>query len=248
MPLGAMLGLSSPGPAVSTCIWRVPKSCVAIWNRPPSRRTNAKPLPSGNGRARNVVRPVERHPLDGTAAKIQPVDLRTAAAVRREQQRLAVGREMRFGVDARRRHHPLHVAAVGVHQEELRPALLGERDREPAAIGRPRRRTVAAAEVGHRLPSARGQVLHVDDRLPAFERHVGDARAVGRPARRQQRLVRRHDRLRIGAVGIGDQQLVARSRLGDIGDARREHPGVAGQLLVDHVGDLVRRGAELRAA
>src|SRR5206468_8469346 len=37
----------------------------------------------------NVVAAIERHALDGAAADIEPVDLRAAAAVRREQDRLA---------------------------------------------------------------------------------------------------------------------------------------------------------------
>ena len=70
--------------------------------------------------------------------------------------------------------------------------------------------------------------------------------AVGRPARREQRLVAGDDLLRVVAVGVGDQQGVARALLGDVGDARGEHAGIAGQRLVDHVGDAVRGGAELR--
>ncbi len=41
-------------------------------------------------------------------------------------------------------------------------------------------------------------------------------------------------------------QLEAVALLRDVGDARREHAGVAGELFVDDVGDPVRGGAELR--
>ena len=140
----------------------------------------------------------------------------------------------------------MHVAAVRVHQVNLRPAVLRQRDGEPAAVGRPRRRRVAAAEIRHRAPLAGIERLHVNDRLLVFERDVREARAVRRPARRKQRLVGRDDRLRIVAVGVGDQQLIARALLGDVGDAGGEDAAIAGELLVDDVGDLVRRDAELR--
>src|SRR5205823_8384962 len=47
-------------------------------------------------------------------------------------------------------------------------------------------------------------------------------------------------------VGFGDQKLVTRSLPGDVGDAGAENAGVAGQLLVDDVGDLVRSRTKLR--
>ena len=195
---------------------------------------------------RHVVAAVERHALDDARGDRQPVDLRRAAAIRREQQRPAVRRERGLGVDARRVEQPLHAGAVGVDQEDLRAAVLGERHREPAAVRRPRGRAVAAAEIGEHLPLPGRHRLHVDDRLLVLHRHVGDPRAVGRPRGRQQRLVRADDRLRIAAVGIGDDQLEAVALLRDVRDARREHAGVAGELLVDDVGDPVRGGAELR--
>src|SRR4029453_16645840 len=57
LPFGARLGLSSTGPLVKTCIWRDPMSWIAIWNRPPSRRTNANALPSGVGRGDTLYEP-----------------------------------------------------------------------------------------------------------------------------------------------------------------------------------------------
>src|SRR5207302_6151148 len=137
-------------------------------------------------------------------------------------------------------------AAVRVDQVELRASIARQRDGEPAAVGRPRGRAVAAAEVRGYLPLAGRERLHIDDRLLVLQRDIRDARAVGRPDRRQERLVGGDDDLRVVAVGFGDQKLVARSLLGDVGDARAENAGVAGQLLVDDVGDLVRGGAKLR--
>ena len=52
-----------------------------------------KALAVGKRPRRDVVAAVEREPLDGVAAQRQAVDLRTAAAIGREQQRLAVGHE-----------------------------------------------------------------------------------------------------------------------------------------------------------
>ena len=140
----------------------------------------------------------------------------------------------------------LHAGAVGVDEEDLRAAVLGERDGEPTPVRRPRGRAVAAAEVREHLPLPGRHRLDVDDGLPVLERHVGEPRAVRRPRRREQRLVRPDDRLRIAAVGVGDDELEAPALLGDVRDARREHAGVAGELLVDDVGDLVRGRAELR--
>jgi hypothetical protein len=47
------------------------------------------------------------------------------------------------------------------------------------------------------------------------------------------------------AVGIGDAQGVARARARHVGDARREDALLAGQLLVDEIGDAVRRQAQV---
>src|SRR4029078_12055536 len=46
-------------------------------------------------------------------------------------------------------------------------------------------------------------------------------------------------------VSVGHAQGVARSRTGDVGDAGREDALLAGQLLVDEVGDAVRRQAQV---
>jgi hypothetical protein len=53
-------------------IWRVAKSCDPIWDRPPSRRTNAGPLPSGNGRAEALCAP--SNVIARPRAQVQPVD------------------------------------------------------------------------------------------------------------------------------------------------------------------------------
>ena len=89
--------------------------------------------------------------------------------------------------------------------------------------------------------------LHVDDGLLVLERHVGDPRAVGRP-RAATAAARSTPTIVCGLPpsASATMQLEAAALLGDVRDARREHAGVAGELLVDDVGDLVRRGAELR--
>jgi hypothetical protein len=87
--------------------------------------------------------------------------------------------------------------------------------------------------------------VHEDDRLLLLERHVRDPVAVGRPGRRDDRLAIGQDEVGIAAVGIGHLQLVAFVVLHHVADARCEHAGLAGEFLVDDVGDLVRRDAHL---
>ncbi|EWS54447.1 hypothetical protein X551_02739 [Methylibium sp. T29] len=47
------------------------------------------------------------------------------------------------------------------------------------------------------------------------------------------------------AVGVGHPQREATAALGDVGDARREHAFLAGELLVDGVGDAVGREPQI---
>ncbi len=96
------------------------------------------------------------------------------------------------------------------------------------------------------MRSASPPFLHHDHRLLLVERDVGEAAAVRRPRRRHDRLVGGEHRLRIEAVGIGDLQLVAPPALHHIGDLGREDALVAGEALVDHVGDAMRGRAQLR--
>src|SRR5204863_4503824 len=63
---------------------------------------------------RNIVVAFEGHPFDAPAAKREPVDLRAAAAIRREQNRAAIPGKIGLGVDAPRGHDALHAAAIGV--------------------------------------------------------------------------------------------------------------------------------------
>src|SRR4029077_12522376 len=100
---------------------------------------------------RYVVGAVERQSLDAAARKIDAIDLRRAAAVGREQQRAAVGREGGFGVDAVGREDAHGTSAVGVHHVDLRAAVARERDGETAPVRRPGGRAVAATEIGDRL-------------------------------------------------------------------------------------------------
>src|ERR1044072_2188698 len=97
---------------------------------------------------RNVVVAFERHALDAAVAEVVAVDLRTASAIRGEQDRSAVGREIGFGVDSRRGDDPLHAAAVGIDEVDVRAAVARERHGELASVRGPVRRAVAAAEVG----------------------------------------------------------------------------------------------------
>ena len=137
--------------------------------------------------------------------------------------------------------------AVGVDQEELRAAVLGQRDGEPAAVRRPRRRAVAAAEVGEHLPLAGGRATA--RRRPASCSRTRRRRCACRRATTPGDSSGSFDvtiACGLPPSASATMQLVARALLGDVGDARREHARVAGQLLVDDVGDLVRGRAELR--
>src|SRR6266545_631195 len=58
-----------------------------------------KSLAVGQMPRRHVIAAVESHPLDRPVAERQPVDLRAAAAVRREQDGLPIGCKVRFGID-----------------------------------------------------------------------------------------------------------------------------------------------------
>ena len=102
----------------------------------------------------DVVVTVERDALRRTAARRHAVDLRAAAAVRGEVDRLAVRAEHRLGIDAARLRQAPHVRAVGVHQEDLRVAFARQRHGQRSAVRRPGGRAVRAAESSPR-PCAR---------------------------------------------------------------------------------------------
>ena len=82
--------------------------------------------------------------------------------------------------------------------------------------------------------------MDIDDGFAGFEADIGKPRAVRRPRRRNDRLAGPQRGLRVGAVGIRDVQLPGiASGLYDIRDTGGEHAALAGQLLVDTVGDPV---------
>ena len=197
-----------------------------------------------HGRA-DVVAAAEGDALGRAAARGHAVDLRRAAAVAREVEPAAVGAVLGLGVDRRARRETARIAAVPADREQLRAAFARERHGKALAVGRPRRRAVRAAEIGDRAALAAGDVVDEDDRLLALERDVGELLAVRRPRRRDDRLAAVERDLAVLAVGVGDAQGVAGARARDVGDAGREDALLAGQLLVDEVGDAVRRQAQV---
>src|SRR5262249_21264302 len=77
---------------------------------------------------RHVVAALESHALDIGSCRAHAVDLRRAAAIRSEQDVLAVGREARLGVDGAAVGQARGIAAIGVDQVDLRYAVLRQRD------------------------------------------------------------------------------------------------------------------------
>src|SRR3954470_8100551 len=71
---------------------------------------------------RDIIAPLECDALRLAPGGGHAVDLRAAAPVGGEVDRLTVWREARLGVDAGRAREAAHAAAVGVHHEELRAA------------------------------------------------------------------------------------------------------------------------------
>src|SRR5439155_87091 len=143
----------------------------------------------------------------------------------------------------------------------------GEQDHPP--VGSKARRLVAIA-VGDDLHLAVGEIEQRHLELAFVERDIGEGlavwtqarrdiiaslegdalrlAAVGRPGRRDDRLERDERGFLACAVGVGDLQLEAAAALHHVGDAGGEHALLAGELLVDEVGDAVGAGTHLLLA
>src|SRR4051794_14343715 len=195
---------------------------------------------------RHVVVAFERHALDIISADSHAIDLRTAAAVGSEQHIFTVGRKARLGVDGTAVGDARQAGPVRIDEIELRDAVLGECQGYALAVRGPCGSAVDPIVGGQHATRPVDEIVDEDDRAALLERHVGDARAVRRPGRRNDRLLVRENELRVDPVGVGDVQLEALRKARHVGDARAEHTGLAGELLVDDVGDLMRDGAQLR--
>ena len=142
-------------------------------------------LPSGLTRGRDVVGRAEGHAAGIAVGDAHPVDLRRAAAVRREVDRAAVGREHRLGVDAARLGQPPGLAAVGADQVDLRPAVARQGDCQLRC--RPATRPARCCCRGTRPPPCAGRSRGCAHRRPACGPRTTRRRGGCRPATRRAR-------------------------------------------------------------
>src|ERR1019366_7564484 len=97
---------------------------------------------------RKVVTLAKRHALLRSAPHRHTIDLRTAAAIRGEQQSLPVWRKIRLGINRVTEGDAANSAAVRPYQVNLRTAVTCQHDGQLLAVRRPGRRAIAAAEIG----------------------------------------------------------------------------------------------------
>src|SRR6056297_4159990 len=197
-----------------------------------------------------IIAALERHAAGIATAGVDPVDLRAAAAIRREIDGVAVRRPGRLGVDGRVGGQPSLLAAGHRQHPDIRVAVgTGQRQRDAPAVRRPGRRAVDALLAGQPLAVAGPERLHPHGRAIALEGDVGDTPPVRRPGGRHERLGRLDDGVLVGAVRVRDDQAIGAvggvlALGGDVGDAGGENAWDAGDLLEDHVGRPVRRQAQ----
>ncbi len=196
---------------------------------------------------RDVVAALESHAL-GLALRVgaHAVNLRTSRAIRGEQNVLAVTRETGLGIDGLGIGKPRNPRTVGVDRVDVRAAVLGQHHRQFLAIRGPCGRGIRAFEIGQDHARSIEQVVHEHDRLSALEGNVGDAGPIRRPLRRDDRFLVCQDEFRVVAVGIGYLQFETIRVLGYEANLGGEYADVAGQFLVDKVGNLVGGDAQLR--
>ena len=145
-----------------------------------------------------------------------------------------------------------------VHHIDVGVAAGLDGEGDLAAVGGKARGEDHAREMAQRLLPPGVDVEEIDGRPRRPERHVGDLLAVRREPRGEHQRRAVGQVAGVGAVLVHDLQAAHRLGLGSaLGD--EDHAGVeiallAGQLLIDRVGDLVRDaapvgggGGELRA-
>src|SRR3569833_2111734 len=189
----------------------------------------------------------ERDALRLAATRRHHVDLRGAAAIALEADVLAVGRIARRGIDRRRVGQPRRLLRAQVHREQVGIAALLQAHDHALAVRREARRKRQAREVADNLALTRLDVEQVNARPLLPVRHVGDFLRRRIEARRQNEIVAARDVARIGAVLIHDGEALdamrLRTGLVDEDDATVEITLLAGQALVDRIGDDVADAA-----
>ncbi len=106
---------------------------------PFATRNVGQQLAVGRYARADIVVALKRDALGFAAVGAHLVDLRAAAAVAGEEDLLAVGGELRFGIDAVGIGQAAQVLAIGVDAVDLGQAVAGQRQRQFLAIRRPRR-------------------------------------------------------------------------------------------------------------
>src|SRR5450759_1572405 len=97
---------------------------------------------------RKIVTLAKRDALLRSTPHRHTIDLRTAAAIRGEQQSLPVRRNIRLGIDRSAESDAANTADIRSYQVNLRTAVTRQHDSQLLAVRRPGRRTIAAAKIG----------------------------------------------------------------------------------------------------
>ena len=153
---------------------------------------------------------------------------------------------------ARRVGQPRRRAAAQVHGEDVGVAVVAQQAHDHLlAVRREARRKGHAGEIADEFALAGLDLQQIDARLAALVGHVGDFLPGRREARRQHDgRCRRSEIAHVGAVLVHDRQpllaLVLRAGFVDEDDARVEIALLAGQPLIDRVGDDVGDAAPVR--
>ena len=145
---------------------------------------------------------------------------------------------------------PRRRAAAQIHGEDVGIAVVAQQAHDHLlAVRREARRKGHAGEIADEFALPGLDLQEIDLRLAAFVGHVGDFLPVRREARRQRDRPAVGEIADIGAVLVHDGEpllaLVLRAGLVDEDDARVEIALLAGQPLVDRVGDDVGDAARV---
>ena len=134
-------------------------------------------------------------------------------------------------------------ARAQIHHEDVGVAALLQTHDDAMAVVREARRKCHAGEIADGLALAGLDVEQIDPRLSLPVGHVGDFLRRRREARREHKIVAAREIAHIGAVLIHDRETlrapVAGAGLVDEDDAGVEIAHLAGEALVDLVGDDV---------
>ena len=139
---------------------------------------------------------------------------------------------------------PPLLARDQIEDVDVGVAGLGQAHRQAAPVRGEMRREGHSLEIAELGVGAGGQIEHLDLRLAAPVGHERDILPGGVEARGQDQVGAVGQELVIGAVLIHDREPLhpvgRRAAFGDIDDPGVEIAGLAGDPLIDRIGDLVR--------